>query len=256
KKDLRQIALIAMRLGVEGNRADLFALKAARANAALAGRNVISEDDVVTATQLVLVPRSTTLPAPPEESDQRDERDEQLQQAESDAGPHVYNREGEGNSITGPLEDLIIQAIDSRVPAEVFRSGRARRSFTAGKRFRSSQADRGKYVRSAPGKTGTARVAIDATLRVAAPFQVARRQRSSGHRCSNRSSWLRAGATQVRIEKADLRFKRFKHRSGILFIFAVDASGSMAVNRMAQAKGAIIRLLNDAYLHRDQVALL
>jgi magnesium chelatase subunit D len=57
------------------------------------------------------------------------------------------------------------------------------------------------------------------------------------------------------IAKADLRAKRFKQRSGVLFIFAVDASGSMALGRMGQAKGALIRLLQQAYLHRDSVAL-
>ena len=58
------------------------------------------------------------------------------------------------------------------------------------------------------------------------------------------------------IEPSDLRFKEFKHRAGILFIFAVDASGSMAINRLAQAKGALTRLLQQAYLHRDKVALI
>jgi magnesium chelatase subunit D len=58
------------------------------------------------------------------------------------------------------------------------------------------------------------------------------------------------------IKPEDLRFKQHNRRSGILFIFAVDASGSMRVNRMAQAKGALTRLLEQAYLHRDKVALI
>jgi len=61
---------------------------------------------------------------------------------------------------------------------------------------------------------------------------------------------------RIRIAASDLRFKRFKGKSGILFIFALDASGSMTLNRMAQAKGALTRLLEQAYLHRDKVALL
>jgi magnesium chelatase subunit D len=60
----------------------------------------------------------------------------------------------------------------------------------------------------------------------------------------------------VKIRPDDLRFKQFKHRSGILFILAVDSSGSMALNRMAQAKGALTRLLQQAYLHRDKVSLI
>lgn len=57
------------------------------------------------------------------------------------------------------------------------------------------------------------------------------------------------------IRASDLRFRRFRGKAGILFIFVVDASGSMAVNRMAQAKGAMARLLQQAYVFRDQVAL-
>ncbi|HYV02950.1 MAG TPA: VWA domain-containing protein, partial [Blastocatellia bacterium] len=98
-----------------------------------------------------------------------------------------------------------------------------------------------------------ARIAVDATLRAAAPYQVARRARRKSA-SSRRESTLRKSL--VEIVQDDLRFKCFKRRSGVLFIFAVDASGSMAVNRMAQAKGAIARLLGEAYLHRDKVALI
>ncbi|HSE98967.1 MAG TPA: VWA domain-containing protein, partial [Blastocatellia bacterium] len=58
------------------------------------------------------------------------------------------------------------------------------------------------------------------------------------------------------IEADDLRYKVLKRRSGALIIFAVDASGSMAVNRVAQAKGAMTSLLEKAYLHRDRVAFI
>jgi magnesium chelatase subunit D len=108
-------------------------------------------------------------------------------------------------------------------------------------------------------RTGDARVAIDATLRAAAPFQLSRRAQCELNReQSSGAKALKVAMTpgRVKIDPGDLRFKEFKKRSGILFIFAVDASGSMALNRMAQAKGALTRLLQQAYLHRDKVALI
>jgi magnesium chelatase subunit D len=57
------------------------------------------------------------------------------------------------------------------------------------------------------------------------------------------------------ITADDLRFKRFKRKTGTLFIFAVDASGSMALNRINQAKGALAHLLERSYVRRDSVAI-
>ena len=249
KKRVRQIAQIAISLGVEGNRADVFALKAARANAALAGRDSVTEDDVVAAIQLVLVPRATTLPSAREEVEKEQdssplENSEEYNQPDSD--------DADRDAVTGGIEDLIIRAIDARVPKDLLlASHRLVRPRRAGKRFKASKSTRGRYVQSVISRPRDARIAIDATLRAAAPFQLWRR----GHRGLSESA-TKTMSGRVKIEPGDLRFKRFKHKSGILFIFAVDASGSMALNRMAHAKGALTRLLQHAYLYRDKVALI
>lgn len=250
----RQIAQIAMRLGVEGNRADLFALKAARANAALAGRDAIEDQDIVAAIQLVLAPRATTVPREEEAVKTQPEasrEDDRINQSEN------YDS---AESTSAGIEDAVIAAIDSHVTKDLIATVQKKsRASHSGKRLKGSTSTRGRYVSSGLRRDRDARVAIDATLRAAAPFQQRRRLSDlqverpddeqltvSPHRIGRR----------VKVQPSDLRYKRFKHRSGIMFIFAVDASGSMALNRMAHAKGALIRLLSDAYLHRDKVALI
>ncbi len=252
KNHARRISQIAMRLGVEGNRADVFALKAARASAALAGRDAVTDDDLVAAIQLVLAPRATTLPSPSQETK------EQAPDLEEDNHPEPGD--GDRDSIPGAIEDLIIQAIDARVPKDLLSPvQRTPRPSRTGKRFKASTSIRGRYVRSVMNRTHDARVAIDATLRAAAPFQLFRQaQGELNRKQSSGAEAIKDAMTpaRVKIDAGDLRFKEFKKRSGILFIFAVDASGSMALNRMAQAKGALTRLLQQAYLHRDKVALI
>jgi len=247
KSRVRQIAQIAVRLGVEGNRADVFALRAARANAALAGRASLSDDDLLVAIQLVLAPRATILPQKDEQNRSQNSQTETLD--ESDAPP---TDDRGRSSLPGAIEDLIIQTLDAQAPEALLPSparrttGRAR----SGRQMHPAESKRGRYVRSSAQKPRHARVAIDATLRAAAPWQ--QRRASDG----DRSGASRTSSRRVRIEPDDLRFKRFKHRSGILFIFAVDTSGSMALNRMAHAKGALTRLLQRAYRNRDMVALI
>jgi len=248
----RQIARIAMRLGLEGNRADLFALKAARANAALAGRDSIEDEDIVVAIQLALAPRASTLPRGEEPAETQPEASQ-----ERDRNNESENHDS-ADSFSAGIEDVVIAAIDSRVTKKLIATAqKGSRASDSGKRFKGSTSTRGRYVSSSLRRNRDARVAIDATLRAAAPFQ---RWRMLADLHVEGPDHEKGTATRVgrrvKVQPNDLRYKRFKHRSGIMFIFAVDASGSMALNRMAQAKGALTRLLSEAYLHRDKVALI
>jgi magnesium chelatase subunit D len=262
REDINRVAQVAISLGVEGNRADLFAVRAARASAALGGRDVIADEDIVTAIKLVLLPRATTLPqSAPSQSETHDSLPDAATQEAEIGGPESNETRSPGEPQQASIDDLIIEAISSPATDQALTmepNGRhgGRASAGSGHRARTADSSRGRYTGVARSRRSGARVAVDATLRAAAPHQVARRKRQAASNGVGRISGVdvAVGESRVKIKPDDLRFKRFKRRSGALFIFVVDASGSMAVNRMAQAKGAMTRLLGEAYLHRDKVA--
>lgn len=108
--------------------------------------------------------------------------------------------------------------------------------------------DRGRYLRPVIPKTGEpVRVAIDATLREAAKNQMWRRKEAAAEG---------KDPNRVYLEPADIRAKLLARKAGSLLIFCVDASGSMALNRMNAAKGAACGLLQEAYRSRDKIALI
>lgn len=250
RKNIRNLIEAGMQLGVEGNRADIFALRVARANAAIAGRRAVIEEDIIAAIKLVLLPRANRLPEIEDHSPQpQRENDEQNNQDKQSDDRRASNT-------TKSSTDMIVKAADSRLSDNVLKiTKHASRSSAPGKRIDSRGSARGRYAGSMMKRPREARIAIDATLRAAAPFQVSRRQASVSD-ISIKSDTKLSRTRHIRIIPDDLRYKRFKRKAGTLFIFCVDASGSMAANRMAYAKGALTRLLQNAYLHRDKVALI
>ncbi|MGB9738098.1 magnesium chelatase ATPase subunit D [Chloroflexus sp.] len=250
---IRQLSLTALALGIEGHRADMFAVRAARAAAALAGRDEVSNEDLELAVRLVMLPRATRLPemtpaesqpppptpepAPPPPSQQQEDDE---QNNDDDQPPTPPDEE-----LT--VEDLILAAMDTEVPPDILET-----PFTVRRRGRSGSrgtisGQRGRHIRSVPGSPAQGRLDVIATLRAAAPWQ---RLRASDHPQHQH----RRGRIHLRAE--DLHIKKYRSKAGTLFCFLVDASGSMALHRMRQAKGAVNALLQQAYVHRDQVALL
>ena len=120
-----------------------------------------------------------------------------------------------------------------------------RRRHGAGRRSRTTSDDRrGRYV-SARWQEHTTDLALDATLRAAAPHQRERLQRRSG------------GDRAIHLERQDLRQKVRQRRIGNLIVFLVDASASMdAEQRMDATRSAILALLREAYVRRDRVAMI
>jgi magnesium chelatase subunit D len=192
----------------------------------------------------------TLRPAPQREEAQREEARRREARREANAP----------NTSPARHEAQPAPPLDSRLPSQAFdeplrlkRSEAASNTHTkrrAHARTDSSRAARGRYARAVAMRTGDLKIALDATVRAAASSQMFRRSASTV-----RDAQAAGVERALRIETEDFRYKRFSRRTGTLYVFAVDTSGSMALNRIAQAKGALARLLRQSYVNRDRVSL-
>lgn len=227
----RALCAAALALGVASLRASLQVLAAAKAAAALAGRDRVSETDAADAVRLVLAPRAVApaeAPPPPSEEPPPTETDP---------------------ATLGALDDVVLAAAETVLPpgllAQLQQPGaRRQRSAAAGKSGQQRlSAQRGRAIGARRGDPRSgARLDLVETLRAAAPWQAVRRQAADPGR--------------IAVRRDDFRVTRFQQRSETVTIFVVDASGSAAIQRLAEAKGAVELMLADCYARRDTVALL
>jgi magnesium chelatase subunit D len=255
---IEALCATALALGIASLRVPLLALRVARANAAFDGRREVIDADLELAGRLVLAARATQLPAVKQDAEAEPEPPEPPpanddSSAAADETQQLPER---------PLEDRVLEAAQAAIPPglmALLQAGLApRRRAGASGRAGAAQASvlRGRPASTRRGELRAgARLNVVETLRAAAPWQPLRRREQATTAAARRGS--DAGARpRVDVRRDDFRITRFKQRSQTTTLFAVDASGSSALHRLAEAKGAVELLLADCYVRRDEVAVI
>jgi len=234
---------VAMALGVSSLRASSLSLSAARANAALDGNAECTDDDAQIAAALVLAPRATQLP--PAETPETEEA------MPPEPPPPQDESSSTQQDTQGAMEDRVLEAAQAAIPAGLLTgllSGLNARRTSVGKSGAPARSGlRGRPVgsRRAQSPRGQRLHLVD-TLRAAAPWQRLRRA-TSGDDSSH---------SRVLVRSEDFHVTRIRQKTATTTVFVVDASGSSAMHRLAEVKGAVELLLADCYVRRDQVALI
>jgi magnesium chelatase subunit D len=242
---IAELAEVAARLGILSLRAPLHALAVARASAALSGVTEVEAADLTLAVELVLAPRATQIPEMPEDSPDQDEDGDAPDPSDDTEASDDESKQDESEM---PPAEMLLDAAKAMLPPDLLarlQAGRAARaSLSANGTGAAKKGNRrGRPLPSRPGHMGSdARVDLVATLRAAAPWQPMRRNAADDH-------------ARLHIRMSDIRLRQFEETSDRAIIFVVDASGSSALARLGEAKGAIELLLGEAYARRDHVAL-
>ncbi|EED35711.1 magnesium-chelatase 60 kDa subunit [Luminiphilus syltensis NOR5-1B] len=266
-RQIEALASTAAALGIDSTRILILGSRLARTCAALSDREAVNELDLQRVITLLLLHHATQIPASDDVAEPAPEQPppvEEPEQADADEPPaseQAQDEEAQSPETEPddpvPLEALseqLLEASTAVLPAEMLgqlllRNQPSRRqSLHAGKSGATQRSkQRGRPIGVKPGnpKSGE-KLNLVATLRTAAPWQRLRQQQRDG---------LNTG-TNIAIETSDFRVVRYRQRSASTTVFVVDASGSAALHRLAEAKGAVELLLAECYVRRDQVALI
>jgi magnesium chelatase subunit D len=282
---VQALCAAAAALGVDSMRASLAAVQVARVAAALSGSEEVEEEHTALAARLVLAPRATRLPPPPpqepdEDTDQDSPPPEQPPAEDPPPEPQDDGQRPDDDQDEPPppdddiepdppgaLDDRVLEAAQAAIPPgllaslKIAQAARARNPVAgrAGAAQKSQQRGRPIGVRRGEPRAGQ-RLNVIETLRAAAPWQKVRlreRLAAAGKVGMDQSASATSSVqTRIQVRKEDFHVSRFRQLGQTTTIFVVDASGSAALNRLSEAKGAVELLLADCYVRRDSVALL
>jgi magnesium chelatase subunit D len=232
----------AMAFGISSLRTVLQAVRAARAIAALESRSSCTEIDIADAARLVFAPRARIISQAPAESDQTPTPDPNEPESSEAAQAEPSAQQS--------IQDQVIAVTRAAIPAALLASlastgrvGRRAQSGRAGTLQKSLQRGRVVGVMHTT-RVASARLNVLATLRTAIPWQKLRMRSEKN------------ASTRIAVRAEDFRVNRFKQRTQTTTVIAMDASGSSALHRMAEAKGAVELLLAQCYVRRDHVAVI
>ena len=263
---LEKIAQLCADLQVDGHRGELTIMRAARALAAFEGRRAVTDEHVKRVSAMSLRHRlrrdaleetatsdqieqavdgvfPETAPAQPSSGDtgDHDGAKQERRGKTNNSGPRKSSATGGARTNTADVPSppaVEKKSGEVRLDEHLRRTERAEKARSQSRRATGAKAaldqQRGRYTRAVNFKSAGARIAIDATLRALVAFE---------------------GGARTPVSSRALRYKLLKHKQGTLFVFAIDASGSMAANRIARAKSTILKLLRKSYLNRDSVAI-
>jgi magnesium chelatase subunit D len=260
---MQALCAAALGLGIGSLRVPSLALRLACAHAALNGRQALEADDLGFAARCVLAPRATQWPTEPsaQEAEAAPQEDKTQPQEPPPQPPETPENadeapddDAEKDKETGPppepsaedLQEMMVAAALASLPPHMLDALMTRQGTTSPQSSgRSGQtragSQRGRPLPPRPGRPGgQARLHVLATLRAAAPKQRLRQAHSTG---------------RVAIRAEDFHIQRYQQRASSCLILALDASGSAALQRLAEAKGAVELLLQQSYARRDSVCI-